>query len=75
MLKRNILVLPFLLLSFIASAQDDLLNSLEKDIKPTKEPVIASFKGTRLINLHTIETLGKGSLDFRISHRFGDFGR
>lgn len=56
-----------------AHAQDDLLKGLENEVKLEKEPVIASFKGTRLINLHTIETLGKGSLDFRISHRFGDF--
>lgn len=54
-------------------AQDDLLNSLEQESPKTKSYAFASFKGTRLINLHTIETLGKGSLDFRISHRFGDF--
>lgn len=54
-------------------AQDDLLSSLEQESPKTKSLVFASFKGTRLINLHTLETLGKGSLDFRISHRFGDF--
>jgi hypothetical protein len=32
---------------------------------------IATFKSTRLINQHTIEVLGKRTLDFRISHRFG----
>jgi hypothetical protein len=32
---------------------------------------LATFKGTRLINLHTVEVVGKRSLDFRISHRFG----
>lgn len=31
----------------------------------------ATFKGTRLVNLHTIETLAKGTLEFRIAHRFG----
>ena len=31
----------------------------------------ATFKGTRLVNYHTIETLNKGSLEFRIAHRFG----
>ena len=30
----------------------------------------ATFKTTRLINVHTLETLGKRTLDFRISHRF-----
>jgi len=32
---------------------------------------IATFKSTRLINGHTIETLGKGMMDFRVHHRFG----
>jgi hypothetical protein len=30
----------------------------------------ATFKTTRIINTHTLETLGKRTLDFRISHRF-----
>lgn len=53
-------------------AQDDLSNLLN-DLEPKKrEFVTATFKGTRLINFHTIETLGKRCLDFRISHHFGD---
>jgi hypothetical protein len=32
---------------------------------------IATFKSTRLVNQHTAEVLGKRTLDFRISHRFG----
>ena len=32
---------------------------------------ISTFKATRLIDQHTIEVLGKRTLDFRISHRFG----
>jgi hypothetical protein len=31
----------------------------------------ATFKATRLINSHSVETLGAGVLDVRISHRFG----
>lgn len=59
--------------STIATAQnpDDLLNMVAE--KPKKEFVTATFKTTRLINFHTIEALGKRSLDFRIAHRFGDF--
>jgi hypothetical protein len=71
-MKKNFLFL-LILLPFSLKAQDDLLNSLENELPKKKPLTIASFKGTRLINLHTIETLGKGSLDFRISHRFGDF--
>lgn len=35
------------------------------------ELVAATFKTTRLINGHTVETIKKGLLDFKISHRFG----
>lgn len=53
-------------------AQDDLLKEIDKIDEKQPEYVTSTFKGTRLINLHTVETLSKGSLDFRISHRFGD---
>jgi len=32
----------------------------------------ATFKSTRIINGQSIENVGKGVLDFRISHRFGE---
>jgi hypothetical protein len=73
MKPHYLLLITIAFLPIRAMAQDDLLNSLEKEIPKKKPLTFASFKGTRLINLHTIETLGKGSLDFRISHRFGDF--
>ncbi len=38
----------------------------------TSEFVSATFKGTRLVNFHTIETAGKHTLEFRVAHRFGD---
>ena len=41
---------------------------------PEKLPVIATFKGTRLLNYHTIETLPKKHWEFRVAHRFGDVG-
>jgi len=63
-----------LLVSGAAHAQEDLLKEIDAAEVKKAEPVTATFKGTRLINLHTIETLRKGSLDFRISHRFGDVG-
>lgn len=53
------------------SAQDgDLLKGLEQE---DNSPVLASFKGTRLINFQTIEVPGRRTLDFRISHHFGPF--
>ncbi len=35
------------------------------------QPVSSTFKSTRLINGHTVESTGHGTLDFRIGHRFG----
>lgn len=37
-----------------------------------QEPVYQTFKDTRVINTHTIETVAKRKLDVRIGHRFGD---
>jgi hypothetical protein len=70
---KSILFVTSLFFGLEIFAQDDLLNTLEKEAPKKKEIVYASFKGTRLINFQTVETMGKGSLDFRISHRFGDF--
>ncbi|WP_139925690.1 DUF5777 family beta-barrel protein [Hymenobacter sp. DG01] len=56
-----------------AWAQDDLLGQLETQATPTAttEVVAATFKSTRLINGHTVETPGQGTMVFLISHRFG----
>jgi hypothetical protein len=51
----------------------DLMDELSKSIPKERDFIHATFKGTRLVNLHTVETLGKGTLEFRIAHRFGDF--
>lgn len=74
-MTKIILPLIFLftqsLVLFSQENPDDLLNMIET--KPKKEFVTATFKTTRLINFHTVEVLSKRSLDFRISHRFGNF--
>ncbi|MCX6274490.1 MAG: DUF5777 family beta-barrel protein [Bacteroidetes bacterium] len=49
----------------------DLWNLLDSAQAPVKEFTVATFKTTRLIDQHTLETVGKNTLDFRISHRFG----
>jgi Membrane bound beta barrel domain (DUF5777) len=69
---KNILSLVFLVGSLSALAQDDLLSELENDVVE-KEPTYAeaTFKGSRLINGHSIITRKKKSLEFLISHRFG----
>lgn len=53
------------------SSAQDLDKILDVEQPKVKEFVTATFKGTRLINLHTVECVGKRGLDFRISHRFG----
>ena len=70
--KTVILFLLFILSSLFSFAQDDLLKMMEEEVPKQKEFTTATFKGTRLINFHTIETGGKRSLDFRIAHHFGD---
>ncbi len=72
----NKYIVSFILLcsSFIVKAQqEDLLNSMLDEGKK-KDYVMATFKGTRLINGHTVETTKKHALDFLITHRFGDMG-
>ena len=70
--KRNslLLLLVFLVQSSLF-AQDDLLDDIIEDDSTMEEiPVEATFKATRIINGHSIETTHHGVLDFRIHHRF-----
>ena len=64
-----------LILLFIAStrlqAQDDLLKLLEANDKKTITYTVATFKSTRLINGHSVETVKAKHMDFLIQHRFG----
>ena len=61
-----------LLLAYFSFAQVDILDELTKDQKPKREFVAYTFKTTRVINGHSVETVKKNQLDFRVSHRFGD---
>ena len=65
------IVIVFLIPFRPALAQDDLLNILDKESPKETSVVEQTFKGTRLINGHSIETRKKGVLDVIISHRFG----
>lgn len=53
-----------------STATDSLLNSLSADNEAN--PVIATFKSTRLILTETTETIKKNNLNFLVIHRFGD---
>lgn len=56
---------------FGVRAQDDLMELIDKENAPVSVFTEQTFKGTRLINGHSIETRKKGVLDVIISHRFG----
>ncbi|RYD57465.1 MAG: hypothetical protein EOP56_08485 [Sphingobacteriales bacterium] len=49
-----------------------LLDEEETAAPKGKEYTTATFKTTRVINGHSVENTGKGVLDFRVSHRFGE---
>jgi hypothetical protein len=56
-------------------AQDDLLSLLDSTgAKKTHEKVIATFKTSKVINAQSTETVKKGTMDFRVTHRFGNAG-
>jgi len=59
-------------LCITSQAQDDL-STMFKD-STGHQPVIGTFKSTRIIMGHSNETLKKHELDFRVAHRFGDAG-
>lgn len=77
-MKKIIPFLFFLVLSFQAIlAQQDTTDMLSMIGEPTAPHsfATATFKGTRLINFHTLEVPGERTLDFRIAHRFGTFNQ
>ncbi len=74
--KFSLAFISFLICCSRLLAQDstDLMNLLEKEIGPAEDVTnyaTATFKTTRLINGHSVENVGKGVMDVKISHRFG----
>ncbi|MFZ1530391.1 MAG: DUF5777 family beta-barrel protein [Ferruginibacter sp.] len=55
-------------------AQDDLLGELQKEdsAKVKQDIATASFKSTRIINMHSTEITGYGNMQFMIIHHFGE---
>jgi Membrane bound beta barrel domain (DUF5777) len=72
---KRIALLSLASLFFAGSvfAQDDLLADLKsEDSSKVKENItIATFKATRIINMHSVEMTGEGNLQFMIIHHFG----
>lgn len=74
---RKLLFTSALVLSVLTfSSAQDLLSMLDSSAatKPKSEKVFATFKTTKVINAQSTETVKKRTLDFRITHRFGNIG-
>jgi hypothetical protein len=74
-MKRILLsMLVGICLSGAALAQDDLLSELKSDdsAQIKQNLTIATFKATRIINMHSVEMTGVGNLQFMIIHHFGE---
>ena len=70
---KNLLFVIAFLFSFQTYSQDDLMSMLEEENPtPPNTKVIATFKGAKIINAHTTELVKAKTLDFRITHRFGN---
>jgi hypothetical protein len=69
-MKKLVSVIALLTICLQASAQE-LLDLLEEEMPQTKNYVFSTFKGTRILNGHSIENRKKKALEFVISHRFG----
>jgi hypothetical protein len=57
-------------LTFSARAQDELLQELSTG-QEDQGYIGQAFKGSRLVNGHSVETTSAGTLEFIFSHRFG----
>jgi len=69
-MKRTILSLVIVTFFNTIVAQD-LEDILEQETPKVKEYASATFKGTRILNGHSIENRTGGVTEFVISHRFG----
>lgn len=72
MATRSLLTALLLLASLAgARAQDDLMAMLEAEQEPVVNYAFATFKTTRIVSGHSVETNGEGVMQFLIGHRFG----
>ena len=68
---KKIFLTVFLILASLQLSSQDLLDILELEAPVTENIVSATFKGTRIVNGHSIENRKNKELEFIISHRFG----
>lgn len=71
-MKKHYLSILLLMISItILPAQEDLLKELEGSHPAEDEFALQTFKGTRLVNGHSVETKSRGDFEFIFAHRFG----
>lgn len=70
---NGLLILTALFAFLTGTSQQDTtdLLSLLGPEEPVTEYTYATFKSTRVINMHSVENPAPGVMDFRVSHRFG----
>lgn len=74
-IKRTFVFLIFSGSAFSTFAQEDMLALLDSAGGPkTHEKVIATFKGSKIISMQTTETVKAKTMDFCVTHRFGNIG-
>lgn len=69
-MKKQFILFFTLLITTFNYAQN-LEDILEKETVENVSEVLGTFKGTRILNGHSVETREKGVLEFLIQHRFG----
>jgi hypothetical protein len=70
-MKRYLTGFALMMFSVLAFAQEDLMKELESSQTGDVDYAFQTFKGTRIVNGHTVETKPKGTLEFIFAHRFG----
>ena len=68
---KKIFLTAFFMLASLQLCSQDLLDILEREAPKMENIVSATFKGTRIVNGHSIENRKNKELEFIISHRFG----
>lgn len=70
-MKNGVLLFLIMTTGCKLFGQEDLMKELDQVNQNDIDYAVQTFKGTRLVNGHTIETKGAGSLEFIFAHRFG----
>jgi Membrane bound beta barrel domain (DUF5777) len=72
--QKTVAAFLFTVFSSGAFAQVDMLDMLDESQPKTHEKVLATFKGSKVINAQTTETVKARTCDFNIAHLFGNIG-